>query len=133
MNRENLQKMANHIKTIPQKRFSMAEFRTFNDPKDMETHECNTIGDVIGHCTVLDNEDNIPRMMTGVIDFNKWSAVYTGLSIDSIEWLWCFSKHWVNTDNTPTGASKRIEWLLKNGLRANYMEQIIGKAKLCYL
>lgn len=133
MNRENLQKMAEYIKKIPQKQFSMAEFRTFNTPEDLETHKCNTIGDVIGHCTVLDIEDNLPRITTGVINFNDWSVNYTGLYRDSAEWIWCFSQYWVRTDNTPTGAAKRIEWLLNNGLPSNYRHQITGKAKLCYL
>lgn len=32
------------------------------------------------------------------------------------EWIWCFGPSWADYDNTPRGASKRILWLLVNGL-----------------
>lgn len=133
MNKENLQKMADYIKTIPPETFHMSHYR---DDSAFD-RECKSVGCVIGHCTVLDDEENIPRDPTNNINFQKWSLKFTGLGIGDNDqkqdqWSWCFSAAWSHKDNTPTGASKRIEWLLKNGLPKNWRDQMTGFASLCY-
>lgn len=130
MNKGNLKKMADYIKTIPQEKFAMNQFR---DDEDTFSYECKTVGCVIGHCTILD-ESKLPRRMDGIsIDFNKWSETFTGLSFYAREWDWCFNGHWHHVDNTPLGASKRIEYLLDgNELPENWKEQILGDAELTY-
>jgi hypothetical protein len=125
MNRENLGRMAAHIRTIPKEMFDMYSFRRGQS----ETPECDSVGCVIGHCTVLDPEP-LPRDVFGHIAFVTWSYGFTGLTDD--EWGWCFSGGWSGTDNTTEGAALRIEWLLKNGLPKDWREQMNGYSPLCY-
>lgn len=122
--------MAEYIATIPQDRFDMytrIEFGEYNQ------HKCDSVGDIIGHCTILDDWDNIPKDEFGQIDFGDWSEKFTGLKCSSDEWLWCFAESWWWTDNTPIGASKRIMWLLEKGFPKDWEEQLLGESKLCYL
>lgn len=125
MNKENLQKMADHIRTIPQDRFDMKRFRDV----DYAIVECKSVGCVIGHCVHLAPE-LITRGKFGSIDFSDWSSLFTDTNLDESDW--CFSSGWVNTDNTPSGAADRIEWLINNGLPENWKDQIWGDAPLCY-
>jgi|APGre2960657404_1045060.scaffolds.fasta_scaffold09785_5 hypothetical protein len=125
MNRENLQRMADYIRTIPQAMFSMRSYRF----ADETTKECGSIGCVIGHCTVLDTNP-LPTKPNGSINFNKWSDCFTETNTE--QWLWCFGASWCSSDNTPDGAADRIEWLLKNGLPDDWEEQLMGKFPLCY-
>ena len=118
--------MADHIRTIPQGVFDMEGFREGQHI----TPECDSVGCVLGHCVGLDpNPDGIARWEDEGINFFKWSANFTGLSVG---WAWCFSGKWVRTDNTPKGAALRIEWLLKHGLPKDWYEQLKGMAPLCY-
>ena len=87
MNRENLQRMADYIKTIPQDKFAMNQFRA---DEDFLSYQCGTVGCVVGHCTILD-EKPLPRRIDGIsIDFTKWSEAFTGIQFYSNEWDWCF-------------------------------------------
>lgn len=130
MNRENLQKMSDYIRTIPIKKFNMRIYRKGKGSKAL-THECQSIGCVVGHCTVLDSKP-LP-LRNNAIDFLNWSSDFTGIRFSKPEWDWCFSALWVHRDNTPEGAALRIEWLLKNGLPEDLDEQMYGEGPLCYL
>jgi hypothetical protein len=126
MNKENLKLMVEHIRTIPQEMFDMSDYRN----GQAKTPECDSVGCVLGHCTVLDPSP-LPRKGFGSsIDFHAWSDGFTGLIGN--EWGWCFSGGWIGTDNTPEGAALRIEWLLKNGLPKDWCEQLLGYSPLCY-
>ncbi len=120
--------MADYIRTIPQERFDMDRYRS----NDRQTHECDSIGCVVGYCTILDDVNNIPKYSDGDIDFEKWSENFTGLGWWSGTWHWCFSSYWKQIDNTPTGAAQRIEWLLNNGLPQNWSNQLEGTDPLIY-
>lgn len=130
MNRHNLQRMADFLKTVPQEKFNMEYFRKENS--DLGSKDCKSVGCAIGWCTVLDDEENIPRDVDGDIIFDKWSEKFTGLDPELEEWDWCFSLIWSEVDNTPIGASKRIQWLLDHGLPENWEDQKEGEAPLCY-
>ena len=131
MNRENLQRMADYIRTVPPENFNMELWRT---PGSEFTPECNSVGCVIGHCTVLDTPERLKTHLLGSYNFNwySWSGYFTGIGSWMKEWNWCFDFQWHNTDNTPTGAADRIEWLLNNGLPENWPAQMSGDAPLCY-
>lgn len=45
---------------------------------------------------------------------------------------WVGAPHWVDRDNTPRGAAKRLLWAIEFGIPDNYPYQILGKAPLCY-
>lgn len=127
MNKENLQRMADYIRKIPQEMFSMDDYRK----GQRVLPECDSVGCVVGHCTILD-ADNIMRFIdsAGEIDFERWAKWFA--NINSACFSWCFSYKWVNVDNTPTGAAARIEWLIYNGLPENWIEQTRGEAQICY-
>jgi hypothetical protein len=128
MNRENLQRMADYIRTVPQESFNMKVYRDGSK----RYHKCNSVGCVIGHCTALDDIDNIPTLWNDEINFHKWSENYTGLIAGKSEWIWCFDAYWIHIDNTPTGAADRIEWLLKHGLPKDWLRQMNGENPLIY-
>lgn len=131
MNRENLQRMADYIKTIPERRFNMQFYGSnFNT-----TPECNSVGCVVGHCSVFASEKDVKKFThkdTQGFDFVKWSEKFSGLKAGGKKWSWCFSGSWSLSDNTAKGASKRIEWLLKHGLPENSEGQERGHEPLCY-
>ena len=126
MNRENLGRMPAHIRTIPQAMFDMDRWRT----GDAFVPECESVGCVIGHCTILDPKP-LPMWSNG-IDFEVWSEQFTGMEAFSDDWNWCFAYNWAQVDNTPEGAARRIEWLLDKGLPEDWFEQMEGDSPLCY-
>ena len=134
MKRENLQLMADHLKTnvIPEN-FHMNQYR--GDDEGFSNPECGSVGCTVGTCTVLDAKNVIENFTNsdGRIEFTAWSEDFTGLLEVEAEWDWCFSSTWATTDNTPTGAALRIEWLLNNGLPENWFCQMYGKEDLCYM
>ncbi len=121
MNRENLQRMADYIRTIPAENFDMYVYREGDHSIQYLSPECKTVGCVIGHCTILDVE-NLPRNGdgSGSILFATWSETFTGLEVCSKEWDWCFSYSWSTVDNSPEGAARRIEYLLEKGVPSGF-------------
>lgn len=131
MNRDNLQRMADYIRTIPQDMFDMSQYRK---SYPATTRECNSVGCVIGHCTVLDSKELPLLVQTGkAIDFMQWSEEFTELECGEAEWEWCFGSGWVDVDNTPIGSALRIEWLLNHGLPTTWEDQQNGDVPLCYM
>ena len=135
MKRENLQLMADHLKTnVKQKNFHMGKYRGLYDTINPV---CGSVGCTVGTCTVLDAENVINNFTDydGEIEFGDWSEYFTGLlgGEDEDEWEWCFGCQWTFIDNTPTGAALRIEWLLKYGLPENWKNQMRGREELCYM
>ena len=133
MKRDNLQLMANHLKNnvIPEN-FEMDQYRANGD---YINPVCGSVGCTVGNCTVLDAVNVIENFTDseGNIYFGVWSEDFTGIYGGENEWHWCFGSRWSKTDNTPTGAALRIEWLLNNGLPENWDCQMSGKEKLCYM
>jgi len=128
MNKENLKLMADYIETIPQEKFDMERFRT----GEIKHHECDSVGCVIGHCTVLD-KNPLPLHKSGDIAFYAWSKEFTGLPSLSPDWQYLFSSEWETVDNTPVGAASRIRHFLENGLPQDGREQMEDNAPLSYL
>ena len=134
MKRENLQLMANHLKTnVLPENFHMGKYR--GDDDDFSSPVCGSVGCTVGNCTVLDVENVIKNFTDsgGEIEFGAWSEYFTGLYWAGHEWYWCFGSTWKTTDNTPTGAALRIEWLLNHGLPENWSRQMYGVEDLCYI
>jgi hypothetical protein len=128
--KKNLQRMADYIKTIEPKDFSMNLYR---DKSNFFNINCNGIGNVVGHCTILD-EKNINKNYKDEfgIAFREWGRNFIGLKAHSDRWDWCFSHKWFTVDNTPIGASKRIEYLINHGLPHNWEEILNGYEPICY-
>ena len=112
MNKENLLRMADHIETVPQDVFSMRYYRGGgNDSTEDLTHECKSVGCVIGHCVILDNWENVPKDDLFGIYYMEWSEKFTGLRGLSYKWIYAFSGDWKQHDNTPKGAAERLRKL----------------------
>lgn len=129
--KKNLQKMADYIKTIELKDFSMINYRLGS--MESKYIHCNSVGCIIGHCTTLD-EKNIKEnyILNNLICFREWSRDFTGLKVHSDRWEWCFGSKWTYVDDTPLGASKRIEYLINHGLPSNWVEILNGYEPICY-
>lgn len=130
--RDNLQKLADFIRTVPQEKFSMYKYRDYGEQR---THECKTIGCSLGYApqVLYDNYNDVPKYIDLIIDFDKISIDMFGIESFEREWTWMFGLKWIRVDNTPTGAADRIEWFLKHGLPENWEEQMQGDAPLCYV
>lgn len=129
MNKENLLRMADYIETIPQEQFDMEVFREGG----RTSPKCNSVGCIIGHCTALDDPENLPRYFYGEIDFDLWSEKFTGIGLFSRDWRYLFGGGWAKNDNTPTGAVKRIRHYVEHGLPQDWEEQMRGEAPLSYM
>jgi|GEM_PF-2667858 len=127
LNIKNLEEMADFIETVPSKFFNMHRFRKGG----RVTPECDSVGCIIGHCTILDKRP-LPQLLNGEIDFYSWAEEFTGLPRRSPAWFYLFSSNWADTDDTPTGAAKRIRFFLKNGIPNDWLEQIYREAPLSY-
>jgi len=127
LNIKNLEEMADFIETVPSKIFNMLHIRMGGKV----TPECDSVGCIIGHCTVLDKRP-LPRLFNGEINFYSWAEEFTGLLLLPQAWCYLFSSNWAFTDDTPTGAAKRIRFFLKNGIPNDWLEQISGEAPLSY-
>lgn len=120
--------MADYIEKVPQEKFDMESYRTMPE----SSPSCKSIGCIIGHCTVLDDLKNIPRNYYGHIRFTEWSFDFTGIEIDSLKWKFLFSHEWRNSDNTPTGAAKRIRYFIEHGVPKNRYSVMHGREPLPY-
>jgi hypothetical protein len=136
-NIENLKKMAQYVENLPQSVFDMSIFRH----RDIfpRTHECKTVGCIIGHCTVLDPNtlpvDDFFSVDYPIINFYRWCFNFTGIHthIDQDEFIFLFGADWYKIDNTPKGAAQRIRYFIEYGLPENWDEQMTGNAPLSYL
>ena len=109
MNLTNLKRMYNHIlENVPEEKIFMKDFR---DDADLNSHECKSVGCVLGHCTILDDFEKIPKYYDGDINFFKWSENFSGLTSLSENWDWCFSGKWSNNKEQ---ILLRIKYLIDN-------------------
>lgn len=128
---DNLLKMADFIEKVPQRKFTMENFR--GKISDFRNFTCRSIGCIIGHCIILDDYANIPfHPGTAYLDFESWSVNFTGISSGMYSWYYLFSCSWKRIDNTPEGAAKRIRYYVKNGLPFNWRKQLEGSEQLSY-
>ena len=100
--------MFNHVlENVPEEKIQMENFRSSNDKT---SHECQTVGCIIGHCTILDNYENIPKFLSE-IDFFKWGLIFTGMYLYSNKWEFCFGALWPNDKEQ---ILLRIKYLIDN-------------------
>lgn len=133
-NIKNLRKVAKYMPTIPKKDFAMDSYRSSTDevPDSCMSHNCNTIGCILGHATILFPFNQIPKYLSGNINFNELSGIFFGINNWKKEWSFLFGPEWYNSDNTPEGASRRILYFLENGLPSNWDEQMMGLGPISY-
>lgn len=125
----NLKRMALYVSTLKQEQFDMEIFR--HGQEIFQT--CDSVGCVIGHCTILDKPENITRDENGRIKFWEWVHNFTGIDENSDEWRWCFDSDWRYIDNTPKGASQRILYFIEHlKVPENMGDMLVGNAPVCY-
>lgn len=120
MNSENLQKLADRLTTVGQEQFDMGIFWAYKDEDGDEVSaldlaeiirgdapKCPTAACALGHAATI-----FPLEEKGWLSFGE--RVFE-VNPCSREWDWCFSGTWDKFDNTPTGAAKRIQYLIDHG------------------
>lgn len=48
-------------------------------------------------------------------------------------WVYLFESAWSDTDDTASGAGRRIQYVLQHGIPADYRDQMLGDALLSYV
>lgn len=118
MNVKNLQLLADYLKSLPEN-YGHFNMSVFNDDDGEECgpsylkneNYCGTAACAIGHAIYV---KDLPNPTQGS-DWFEYSECLFGLPRFRKSWEWCFSTGWVHTDNSPSGAAKRIEYLIEKG------------------
>ena len=120
MNLENLKLAYEHMKTIDPSHFDISIYRKSGE---RSKYTCNSIGCIIGHCTILVPYESLPIIDSpfrhgeiGDINFTKWSEDFFGVKSFSEEWCFVFDSEWGDSEYTKTleQALKRMEYVLAN-------------------
>lgn len=106
MNRDNLLKLANYLEGPLVAKFDMSTYDSYYGV--LSSTNCGTVGCALGHGPYAGIEKDYDDSWGEYCDIN--------FDLSKSEWSWCFDSLWSLIDNTPIGASKRIKYLLSNGL-----------------
>lgn len=136
MNRENLEKLASYLESLPTgyKHFGM---KTFVEQGGMSFEQadrspmagdCGTVACAVGHGPAA----GIPPLPIDG-DADCWGEDWFEYSdrvfgLNDPEWTWCFSGSWQMIDNTHHGAAKRIRHMLAHGVPDDGVAQSFGDA-----
>jgi len=126
-NKRNLVRLAQYLIELSYVDFSMhtyldyegysLEFIEFDDKK----HECGSVGCCIGHSVLVHGMEY--EKVKGLSA--TWRGYSTNLfgfdELDSEYGNYLFSPDWVDEDNTPIGAAKRIIAVLTDSDRSDYL------------
>ena len=128
MNKENLAILAEHLRTVNPKKFSMLDFRFSHvfgktmPVEYIEAGDCGHGGDPLGHAVFCRGlapakSDFIVTGLVGKrrLDFIRYGERTFGLAHTSSHWNWVFSPDWYMVDNSPISAAQRIEYLIEYG------------------
>jgi hypothetical protein len=131
--------LADHIETVPQNLFNMKIFR---ETGKGHLADCGTVGCLLGHAPSLlikrFRVKSSELVIDNLIDWNKVSLKLCGITTSPYNnnralWDYLFSSRWGFTDNTSTGAAKRIRWVVEHsGIPVDYVSQIYGDTPLSY-
>lgn len=78
----------NHILlNVKDEQFNIGAYREGGE-EALSSHECNTVGCFIGHCTVLDKKENLEILYgSNVINFGDWASKFFDISYSEIAFL----------------------------------------------
>ncbi|WIC41419.1 hypothetical protein MA9V1_155 [Chryseobacterium phage MA9V-1] len=101
MNIANIQRAIDHLKTIQPEHFDMTAYR---DVRDQYEPQCNSVGCIVGHCTILDNDNIYANFIerNDTIMFTEWSCNFFGIGLLSKTWDYMFSCTWADAPKTNT-------------------------------
>jgi hypothetical protein len=137
VNVNNLRALAKFLRELADPaRFDMAFFMVNHDvreyePKQAKQHqnECGTVACAVGHA---------PRLFPVIETDQTWgdySERVFGVRVGSSTWTFMFGGAWSKVDNTPLGAAKRIEYVLRGGDIPDshtLSEMQAGRIHICY-
>lgn len=107
---DNLNKTMTIIKKLSPKDFDMNLYQTSND-----TAPCGSIGCIIGHVARVEGVPAEFKNFYGGTEFKEWSEHFFDIPSTSNEWAWAFSHLWSTVDNSLSGATARIKYLIVHG------------------
>jgi len=122
-----MDKLAAFVVTVKPDQFDMTFFRGDRSYPG-EKHACGTAGCFIGWGPAAGIRAQPHE------DWPQYSGRVSGFSFETPlkGWGWLFGEEWAETDNTPEGAAARWYYLRDHGLPANWDDQMLGTAPLCY-
>jgi len=111
VNIENLTTLANFLDTLPAPAFHMGSFARdeHGERLDIQIHECATVACAVGYGPRAGIHHENDR------SWEDYSERVFEIEIGSRSWMWCFAGTWADVDNTPSGAAKRIRYLITHG------------------
>lgn len=123
MNIENLTTLANYLERVSPDAFDMGKFSVDKHGKELglHVHECGTVACAVGWGPAA----GFPPLPSDEFWTNYSHRVF-GLYAGDAAWDWCFGWQWGGVDNTPTGAAKRIRYLIKRGVPPDAEDQMRG-------
>jgi len=139
----NLLKLATYLRGLDREKFDMGDFYEYYDnqqedrvslsPKQLELHDgptpCGTVACAVGCGPAA----GIPTTEKDEDCWDMYSRrVFVRRDVENMShrflahraWAFLFSGSWAWLDNTPTGAAERIEFLLKNGLKGVWDDDV---------
>lgn len=124
--------LANHIEKVPQELFDMGQFRSKGE---FTLNHCGTVGCILGHAPVVLKQLGLAvpvKIERDEIDFIGLSTLF-GIRIADPAWDYLFGGSWESVDNTPTGAARRIRWVVKHGVPNTWRNEANGLSALSYM
>ena len=132
----NLRKLSKYLKSLPKdyENFGMKDFYNIGDKfrsnliqdKDniIPIEPCNTVACAVGHGPSAGIKEIVGEDWVDYLE-----RVFTE---DEDEFEWCFSGLWVDTDNTPAGAAKRIDIMIESGVPKWFISPITSSEKYIF-
>lgn len=124
--RSNLMRLAAHLDLgVTNLEFDMSNFHDVASCA-YRASNCGTVACAIGHGPSLG--------IAAIVGENWYEYTERVFSTrdDGTAYKWLFHPNWTYRDNTPRGASARINYALNRGVPENYYEQMQGEAPLSY-
>jgi hypothetical protein len=113
MNKTNIYNAIQYMKTVDPKWFDMASYRDGEET----THQCKSVGCIIGHCTILDPNPLSVHGYSDDIDFSTWASEFFDLNVCTALWDFIFSSYWAEYSKSKSlkQAIRRLKYVYKHG------------------
>ena len=127
---KNLKLLRDHIRDkVTDEQFDMHKYRTDENRNIIlfrSKDDCGTIGCALGWAPFVKGLEPIEEdFYNGNLDFNIYSErIFPAIETDDyddkyyIAWAFIFNAEWKDYDNTREGFVKRVNYLIKKGLKA---------------
>lgn len=113
MSKKNLMLGFNHVLlNVKDEQFNIGAYREGREGEAcLNSHECNTVGCFIGHCTILDKKENL----LSNIDFQNWALYFFSLSYDELSFMFSGVYACFQDNNQRIQALLRVKYFIENG------------------